>query len=1343
MFCSLGKSGLYLSGSDKFNIPEFLDMKRQVLFVVGLVVCLVFTSLKPTEVNPFKIYPYLQAYGNGKIQVTWFSNSLTSSTIKLVGAAGSIIYEGEVTAEEVPEIYYTQQEKKQVLIGLEQGSWIESDQVFRYRYLIDLPADTMVKYTVTLGGVNYSDDFTMPSSTSSWEKIRFIALADSETDPRGRVTNRAWYPGTPLIRPITDVPELWKEKFGSTIEQGIELPNYFLTEEKGYSENLKIINSREPNFIIMPGDLVQGAGYQPGWDEFFRQNAGEKGAGLSSYAIIPALGNWEAYGGINGGYGTNEKGDFVPVLGRKRFHAYFETPTEDPLQKHRQSYYRVDYGPVTILTLDSSNGTPDQTAADFDGQPKLTGKQYTVPGTDTQENYTQAQYNAAGGKDLSSFGPGSDQYLWLEENLKEAREKGQLIFVQYHHIAFSSGEHGVPLNHELSIGQVGTPMRILNPMLEEYGVIAVFSGHDEMFERSFVDEDKDGNGIMYYDVGVAGDGLRGEKRDWNGNPLNTLDYNQYRKWSADQSSVEEWNTSGANPVLIDGGKHYGHLEVNLEKSVEGDQEYALINFTPVYSFPVVDQNYNLQKVERRVYKDEVNLKIPLRKTAATPVFKDVLTLNLDVNGAVSTVASNYFTSGFSADYTYQLSRDLAYSCADLGIKEVEVKVSEAGEVKWTGIVKVTVLDKIAPKLQVKNYTAVIDIVNSNQFELKSEFFIQSLSDNCGDDLEIVMTPKTIGCGDFNSTSPIKVTLLVKDNSGNATEEVAYLKIETTESKKISISGPTKGVKGSTVKLTLATEFEYTVEAWYKGDEQLSAINAKEFTVSTAGVYRAKLKPVNGCSVFSNAIEVTFEDAPATPVVKDIVELELGKDGKAILETEQVFMNWPINSEYTVVLSKSVFTCENLLSNTVVVKISDSKGLVQEKTIEVIVRDNSNPVLVTKNVEVIVDLAIGKVELNAEDFIASLTDNCGIKEVTISRQSVGCEDIGKEISIEVRVVDKAGNVSDKLAKVLVKSSNTKPVTITGSADICAGVKQTLALKSEASFEVVKWRRNGTDIIGATGKTVEIETEGSYHAVIRYAGGCLIETEKFIVNAASIKPTTISGPAAICVGESQVLTLASEADFEVIRWRRNGTEVSGVTGKTLEINEGGSYHAIVRYASGCLFETEKFVVESLAKPNGEIVVDGNILKAPEGNYTYQWFRNGDKLTGDTKQKLTINQMGEFTVELTNEAGCITRLTAVTMTISGIFNPGILVSEELKIYPNPASSEVVIQALGDLEFAENSMKIYDPNGKDFSSSVEVVRQSPSSVTLAISRLAAGTYVIMVESQDSRVFVGKLIKR
>ena len=247
----------------------------------------------------------------------------------------------------------------------------------------------------------------------------------------------------------------------------------------------------------------------------------------------------------------------------------------------------------------------------------------------------------------------------------------------------------------------------------------------------------------------------------------------------------------------------------------------------------------------------------------------------------------------------------------------------------------------------------------------------------------------------------------------------------------------------------------------------------------------------------------------------------------------------------------------------------------------------------------------------------------------------------------------------------------------------------------------------------------------------------------VKSTNSRPVTISGPTSLCIESDQTLTLESEADFEVVRWRKDGTEINGTTGKTLVIGEGGSYNAIVRYAGGCLFETEKFEVKNIAKPSGEIEEDGNILRAPEGDFTYQWFKNDVAISGATSRTLEVNAMGDYTIELTNEAGCTTRLAAVTMTISGIFNPGILVSEELKIYPNPASSQVEIQALGDLEFAENTMRIYNSFGKEVSYNVEVIRQSRRSVTIAIPRLSAGTYVILVESQDKRMFVGKMIKQ
>ncbi|WP_414562283.1 MULTISPECIES: metallophosphoesterase family protein [unclassified Anabaena] len=408
-------------------------------------------------------------------------------------------------------------------------------------------------------------------------------------------------------------PELsdsqWANTFGTAGSGGSQTLRYALTETEGYKHNLEIVNSRQPDFLVMPGDLVQGGGYQPGWDEFFRHNAGEFDSGLSRYPLLPALGNWENFGALNGGYGTDPDGRFGPKFGRDKYHVYFDAP-DNGTPEHQDNYYRIDYGPITIITLDSSNGEPSDRRSNYGGEeqsPKISGRDYTGPGTDTQENYTREQYEAAGGTDLADFNPGSPQWNWAEAQLEDARNQGQIIFVQFHHAPYSSGEHGQPMNHELSTGQGGTPMRQYQSMFEQYGVLAVLSGHSEMFERSFVDENGDGIGVYYYDVGVSGDGLRGEKRDGSSLSDPLLKYNSFSQWTADQNAGEFWQEMAGALQLVDGGKHYGHLEVNVERVGEGESAYAKITLSPVYSFPILDSNYNLVRTERRVYGDEITL----------------------------------------------------------------------------------------------------------------------------------------------------------------------------------------------------------------------------------------------------------------------------------------------------------------------------------------------------------------------------------------------------------------------------------------------------------------------------------------------------------------------------------------------------------------------------------------------------------------------------------------------------------------------------------------------------------------------------------------------------------------
>ncbi len=98
--------------------------------------------------------------------------------------------------------------------------------------------------------------------------------------------------------------------------------------------------------------------------------------------------------------------------------------------------------------------------------------------------------------------------------------------------------------------------------------------------------------IHFFDIGIGGDGLRG--------PVNDV-INSHRVFLADSDAPEVY---GADGVILYGGKHYGHLEVNVKQNLYGAWQAKI---DAVYIFPLLDTVGGLLGVERRVYADPVTL----------------------------------------------------------------------------------------------------------------------------------------------------------------------------------------------------------------------------------------------------------------------------------------------------------------------------------------------------------------------------------------------------------------------------------------------------------------------------------------------------------------------------------------------------------------------------------------------------------------------------------------------------------------------------------------------------------------------------------------------------------------
>ncbi len=488
--------------------------------------------------SQFRVYPYLLSPSDQGIRITWFTEDFISGTLKIValGQTDTMVYTSQ--PKEIKALRYSELEEA------ERSAFPDMFVNRNIKHSLEisgLVASTTYRYYVLQGVEKFSSSFHTAPQTGSRSDIHFIAFADSETDPAGRKIYRTWSTGSQHPE-STGRPD--------------SIQNYLLTETEGYQANLAEIKKAKPDFLILSGDIVQGGGYQRAWDEFFFHNAGKFDTLLSNIPFLPAIGNWENFGARNGGY-TPE----AIAAARAKYKAYFDVPPNNN-PNYQNFYYRIDYGPLTLLTLDSSNGLPDST----DG--------------DTNININADTYPA---NDLPDVNEGSDQWKWTVAQLQDAYEAKQIIFVQFHHIPYSSGGHSLPLTAFKSTGQAGIPMRAYQPMFKKYGVVAVLCGHNESLEHSVVE------GVHYWDTGIAGDGF--------GYCIDDIDprrKNPFRQFVAHRDAPEWWQ----GPQLVDGGKHYGYLDIQIAPQGTNYE----VTMTPYYIFPITNEQGSVIDMEKRAYK---------------------------------------------------------------------------------------------------------------------------------------------------------------------------------------------------------------------------------------------------------------------------------------------------------------------------------------------------------------------------------------------------------------------------------------------------------------------------------------------------------------------------------------------------------------------------------------------------------------------------------------------------------------------------------------------------------------------------------------------------------------------
>ena len=299
-------------------------------------------------------------------------------------------------------------------------------------------------------------------------------------------------------------------------------------------------------------------------------------------------------------------------------------------------------------------------------------------------------------------------------------------------------------------------------------------------------------------------------------------------------------------------------------------------------------------------------------------------------------------------------------------------------------------------------------------------------------------------------------------------------------------------------------------------------------------------------------------------------------------------------------------------------------------------------------------------------------------------------------------------------------------------ICVGGTRELTALTIPASSNYQWMLNGVVIPGATSQIYNAPVAGIYSVRITDFNNCrkFSDTMSLFMSPLGI-PNLSPKDLRFCQGTT--ITLYSNADPSAISylWTRNGVTI---TDTTRNINTGlsGTYDVTCKDIYGCVQISNKSTVIVDPLPSKPVITKvGMVLSTTTSYTTYQWYRNGKIIPGATSRSYTITFDGNYSVVVTNSAGCVNTsdvMSLQNLAIQNVSGNNINVA----IYPNPTQSIVNIDA----PVAVN-VTVQDALGKK-------VFELNNAKQVDMSNFADGMYIFTITNQEGIIVkMDKVVKR
>ncbi|MBJ6116940.1 T9SS type A sorting domain-containing protein [Pontibacter sp. BT310] len=485
--------------------------------------------------------------------------------------------------------------------------------------------------------------------------------------------------------------------------------------------------------------------------------------------------------------------------------------------------------------------------------------------------------------------------------------------------------------------------------------------------------------------------------------------------------------------------------------------------------------------------------------------------------------------------------------------------------------------------------------------------------NAADNSEVETTK------DYVATTSGDYYLVVTNQNGckQTSQTLTVIVAELPTEANITLEGASTFCQGGSLKLSANkspdTDNPYTYK-WFKNDVEIPNETSETYIANESGDYQVEVTNlVEDCSKLSAKVKVTVLPQPVATVTSSSEQKCLGAG------------------------NTTVFTVTGDFSG----------GTAQWLT--------SNPVFVISNP--VYDASTGKAT------------------ATITASGTGTS------TITLRTTNNAASCSTANSAVTLTVNPLPSATITagGPTTFCQDGSVVLSAPQGAGY-TYQWFRDGAAITTAgTGQQYTAVQSGGYTVeVTNSATGCVVTTPTATNVTVNPQPTAaITGTdQAKCIGAGNSTSFTVSGTFSggTAQWISSNTSFQ-IQNPVYNTTTGQATATIVATGTGAatitLRTTNSVSACNTAESTTTLTVDplpsttitaggpttfcqGGfvVLSAPQGDYSYQWFRNGTAITTDgTAKDYTASAAGNYTVRVTNNTTtCVaTTATATTVTVN----------------------------------------------------------------------------------------------